>query len=118
MAFLVAGAAGAVVRYVVDGWVGDRTDGVLPWGTFVVNATGSLLFGFLTGLSLYRGLPATPLVVLGTGFCGAYTTFSTFTFQTVRLIEGRGVDGAFRNAAGTLVTCATAAAAGLALAGL
>ena len=116
VAFVVAGAAGAVMRYVVGGWVRDRTEGVFPWGTFLVNASGSLLLGFLVGLSLYDAFPETPLLVLGTGFCGAYTTFSTFTFETVRLIEGGAVNQAFRNTAGTLVTCAAAAAAGLALA--
>jgi CrcB protein len=106
------------VRYLVDGLVADETDGSFPWGTFVVNVTGSLLLGVLTGLSLYHSLPRTGLVILGTGFCGAYTTFSTFTFETVRLVEMGGVDEAARNALGTLLTCAAAAAAGIALAAI
>lgn len=118
VAFVAAGALGAPVRYLVDGFVGDRTEGAFPWGTFFINATGSLLLGILTGLSLYHAFPKTPKVVLGTGFCGAYTTFSTFTFETVRLVEEGAVDEAFRNAFGTLVTCAVAAAAGVALAAL
>lgn len=118
VAFLGAAAVGAVARYLVDGYVGDRTEGAFPWGTFLVNASGSLLLGLLTGLSLYHAFPKTPKVVLGTGFCGAYTTFSTFTFETVRLLEGGAVSEAFRNAFGTLVTCAAAAAAGVALAAL
>jgi len=117
-AFVVAGAIGAPVRYLVDGAVGERLGGTFPWGTLIVNATGSLLLGFLTGLALYHAFPRTPRVVLGTGFCGAYTTFSTFTFETVRLVEDGAVNEAFRNALGTLVTGAAAAAAGLALAAL
>ena len=118
VAFLAAGAVGAPLRYAVDGWVGDRTDGVFPWGTLLINVTGSLLLGFITGLGLYHAFPKTPRVVLGTGFCGAYTTFSTFTFETVRLIEEGAVNEALRNAFGTLVAGAIGAALGLALAAL
>jgi CrcB protein len=117
-AFVTAGAVGAPLRYVIDGAIGDRTQGAFPWGTFVINVSGSLLLGFLTGLSLYHAFPKTPKVVLGTGFCGAYTTFSTFTFETVRLAEEGALREAFRNATGTLVTCAAAAGVGLALAAL
>jgi CrcB protein len=116
VAFVAAGAAGATSRYVLDGVVTDRAGDTFPWGTFVVNVSGSLLLGFLTGLSLYHGFPTTPRVVLGTGFCGAYTTFSTFSVDTVRLLEDGSFGGAFRNAAGTLLVAAVAAAAGLALA--
>jgi len=117
-AFIAAGAFGAPLRYVVDGYVGDRVAGAFPWGTFIINATGSLLLGVLTGLALYHAFPATPKVILGTGFCGAYTTFSTFTFETVRLVEEGAPGEAFRNAMGTLVGCAGAAALGLGLAAL
>jgi fluoride exporter len=117
-AFVTAGAIGAPVRYLVDGAIQDRTEGAFPWGTFMVNATGALALGFLTGLALYHAFPSTPKVVLGTGFCGAYTTFSAFTFETVRLIEEGALSEAFRNAAGTLVICAAAAATGIALAAL
>jgi CrcB protein len=118
VAFVVAAAIGAPLRYLVDGLVGDRVSGTMPWGTFVINATGSLLLGFLTGLALYHGFPKASKVILGTGFCGAYTTFSTFSFETVRLVEEGAVATAVRNAFGTLVVCGGAAAVGLALAGL
>jgi CrcB protein len=118
VAFVAAGAVGAPVRYLVDGAIADRTGGAFPWGTFVVNITGSLLLGFLTGLALYHGFPATPKVVLGTGFCGAYTTFSTHTFETVRLLEDGALRDAARNALGTLAAGTAAAALGLALAAL
>ena len=117
-AFVAAGAIGAPLRYLVDGAVADRAEGVFPWGTLIVNASGSLVLGFLTGLALYHAFPSEPRIVLGTGFCGAYTTFSTFTFETVRLVEEGAINEAFRNALGTLAACAAAAALGITLAGL
>jgi fluoride exporter len=114
--FVVAGAAGASLRHLVDGALTARTGGVFPWGTLAINVSGSLVLGLLTGLVLYHGLPETPRLVLGTGFCGAYTTFSTHTFETVRLIEEGALAGAARNAAGTLLAGLAAAALGLALA--
>lgn len=111
-----AGAAGAVTRYLVDLAVAAHTRGDFPWGTLLINASGSLILGVLTGLALYHGFPATPKTILGTGFCGGYTTFSTFTFETLRLVE----EGESRTAAGyllgTFVLGAGAAALGLALA--
>ena len=113
--FVVAGAAGAVARYLLDRAVAERGRGAFPWGTLVVNVTGSLLLGVITGLALHHGLSKSAKIVLGTGFCGAYTTFSTFTFETVRLVEEGALAEAFRNAAGTLAGCAAAAAVGLAV---
>jgi CrcB protein len=113
-AFVAAGAGGAVARYLLDRAVADRTAGAFPWGTFVINVTGSLLLGVITGLALHHGLSRTTRIVLGTGFCGAYTTFSTFSFETIRLVEEGALAEAFRNAAGTLVAGAAAAALGLA----
>jgi CrcB protein len=118
VAFVAAGAIGAPLRYVIDGAVQDRTEGAFPWGTFVINASGSLLLGFLTGLALYHAFPDTPRIILGTGFCGAYTTFSTYGFETVRLLEEGATAEAFRNALGTLIVGAAAAAAGIALAAI
>lgn len=118
VAFVSAGAAGASARYLIDVAITDRRPGAFPWGTFVINVSGSFLVGFLTGLGLSHGLPKTPRVVLGTGFCGAYTTYSTFTFETAQLLEGRALNEAIRNATGTLLAGAMAAAAGLALAAL
>lgn len=115
----VAGAIGAPVRYLIDGVVHSRERGAgFPWGTLVVNASGSFLLGFLTGLAIYHAFPATPRIILGSGFCGAYTTFSTFTYETVRLAEVGAPKAALANVAGTLVVGATAAALGLTLAAL
>lgn len=82
VAFLIAAGIGALLRYLLDGWVQDHTTGVFPWGTLVVNITGCFALGVLTGLGLYHGLGATSRSVIGTGGLGAYTTFSTFTFET------------------------------------
>jgi fluoride exporter len=118
VAYVIAGATGAVARLVVDRAVKNRYAARLPWGTFVINVTGSLLFGFLTGLGISHGLPRAPRVILGTGFCGAYTTFSTFTFETVRLLEEGARKDAARYAMGTFVVGSLAAAIGLSVAAL
>ncbi len=114
----IAGAAGAPARYLLDGYVQARAGSHLPLGTLVINVSGSLVLGFLTGLALYHAFPATPKTVLGTGFCGAYTTFSTFAYETVRLAEERERARAFKYALASLVVPALAAAAGMALAAL
>ena len=114
----VAGSVGAPSRYLLDGFVQDHTAGAFPWGTFVINMTGSLLLGLITGAALYHAFPNTPKIVLGTGFCGAYTTFSTWTFETIRLLEEGAVQEALLNAVLALVVGVGAAGAGLALAAL
>jgi fluoride exporter len=114
----LAGAVGAPARYLVDGVVLDRTECGLPAGTFVVNVSGSFLLGVLTGLALYHAFPSTPKAILGTGFCGAYTTFSTFTYEIVRLAEQGARRSALRVLLASLVGPALAAALGLALAAL
>jgi fluoride exporter len=118
VAFVVAGAAGAVARHVLGTALNDRLSGRFPWGTLVVNISGSFLFGVVTGLALDHGLAREPRIVLGTGFCGAYTTLSTFTYETIRLVEDGAVRAAVRNVAGTAVAAVVAAGAGLGLAGL
>lgn len=114
-AFVVAGAVGAPLRYLVDGAVGRRSDGLVPWGILVVNVGGSFLFGLVTGLALHHGLGRTPRIVIGTGFCGAFTTFSTFTYETVRLLENARRREAAVNVGLSLVLGAVAAALGLAV---
>lgn len=112
----VAGAIGAPARYLVDRSIQGRSTSLFPLGTFVINVTGSLVLGFLIGLALYHGFASTPKIILGTGLCGAYTTFSTFTYETVKLAEEGAIGAAFRNALATLVVPCLAAGAGLALA--
>ncbi|MGH2719006.1 MAG: fluoride efflux transporter CrcB [Actinomycetota bacterium] len=118
LGFVVAAAVGAPLRYLVDQAIASRAGSSFPWGTLVINATGSFLLGALTGLALYHAFPAEAKVILGTGFCGAYTTFSTFTYETVTLIQEGALSTAFRNAAAMLALGALAAALGMAAAAL
>ena len=114
----VAGALGAPARYLVDRFVQERADGDLPVGTLVVNVTGSFVLGLIVGFALYHAFANTPRAILGTGFCGAYTTFSAFAYETVRLGEERALGAAVQNVGASVVLPALAAAAGLALASL
>ena len=80
-------AIGAAGRWLTDRFVQSRHTSFFPWGTFTVNVLGSLVLGLLLGASSAPDL----VLVLGTGFCGGFTTFSTFSFETVVLAgEGRG----------------------------
>lgn len=113
---MVAGALGAPARFALDAFVQSRVDRAMPWGTLLVNVSGSLLFGFITGLALFHALNDAPRILLGTGFCGSYTTFSTFAFETTRLKEEAQRRTAMFNVAATLLTTTAAAATGLAIA--
>ena len=115
VAFLIAAAIGAPARYLIDGLVQDHTEGAFPWGTFVVNVSGSLVLGVITGLGLYHALDATTRTVLGTGGMGAYTTFSTFSLETVRLAEEGAGGAAARNVAVSFLVGLAAASAGIGL---
>lgn len=98
---------GGISRYLVEGWVSSATRGSFPWGTLAVNATGSFLLGFIFTVLTERFLSHPDLRVAATvGFVGAYTTFSTFAFETFRLAE----DGAIALAA---LNVAVSVAAGL-----
>ena len=86
----LAGALGAVARYGVHALVQSRAGSSFPYGTVVVNLTGSFALGLVVGLVIYQGLDADVRVVVGTGFLGAYTTFSSFSYDTFGLAgDGR-----------------------------
>jgi CrcB protein len=112
---VIGGARGAPARYFVDGWVEPRVDSVFPWGTFLINVTGSFVLGVVTGLALYHGLGDVPRAAIATGFCGAYTTFSTFSYETIELIELGEHRRAVANALGSIAAGLVAAGLGLAL---
>ncbi|MFF3214511.1 fluoride efflux transporter FluC [Streptomyces sp. NPDC002886] len=85
---MVGAAVGAPLRYLTDRAVRARHDSVFPWGTFVVNAAASLMLGALTGAVLDGAASSRLNLLLGTGLCGALSTYSTFSYETLRLAEG------------------------------
>ena len=110
----VGGAAGATVRYVVDQWVSQRAEGAFPWGTLVVNLSGSVLLGLLFALAIERGvLPASVRAPVMIGFIGAYTTFSTLMLESWRLIEDGAVVLGLANLVGSSLLGMVALVGGL-----
>lgn len=122
----LAGGAGAVTRLVVDGEVRERLGRTrladvaggspLPWATAAVNVTGSLLLGLVTGAVL-DAEPSAAARVVGTGFCGGYTTFSAASVETLRLLRDRGWAAGVLAAAVPALLCLLAAGAGIAVGG-
>ena len=110
----LGGAVGAAARYVVDGWISDRTGGQFPWGTLAINLTGSLVLGVLFTLTVERNFISAatrgPLMI---GFVGAYTTFSTLMLESWRLWEDGSVGLALGNLVGSTVLGLVAVVAGL-----
>jgi CrcB protein len=110
----LGGFAGAIARYVVDGVVSDRTGGSFPWGTLVVNASGSFLLGLLFAMTTERALlPAEIRGPLMIGFIGAYTTFSTYMLESWALVETGSWVPAVANLGGSVLIGLVAVAAGL-----
>jgi len=107
-------AVGAPARYLTDRAVQRRHERVMPWGTLSVNVIGSLILGALTG----AGSAVSPAVValLGTGFCGALTTYSTFSFETWRLLEEESYGSAVANVVVSVVAALAAVVVGYAAA--
>lgn len=111
---LLGGAIGAPMRYLTDLFVQSRHDSVFPWGTFAVNVLGSLILGITAALVIDLAAPTWVLALVGTGFCGALTTFSTFGFETIRLLEEGSVLTAVTNCAASLAVGLGACAGGFA----
>jgi CrcB protein len=113
IALAAAGGLGAATRFVVDGAVRSRIRSSFPVGVMVINITGSFLLGLLTGLVLGAVLGEEWLLVAGTGFLGGYTTFSTASFETVRLLQTGRVTAAVVNGLGMLVAAVAVSYLGL-----
>jgi CrcB protein len=83
----VGAAVGAPLRYLTDRFIQARHDTIFLWGTLAVNIAGSFILGVLIGLAAAGRLDSAIVTVLGPGFCGALTTYSTFGYETLRLAE-------------------------------
>ncbi|MFG2307890.1 fluoride efflux transporter CrcB [Streptomyces sp. NPDC048566] len=113
---IVGAAVGAPLRYLADRAVQTRHDTLFPWGTFLVNVTGCLLLGLLTGAASAGHASGHVQLLVGTGLCGALSTYSTFSYETLRLTEtGAGLYAA-ANVVASVAAGLGAAFAGAALA--
>jgi CrcB protein len=118
MAYLlvaIGGAAGAAARYGVAQWVNSRLGWTFPWGTLTVNVTGSFIIGVLLTLLVARGSDPTLRLLLVTGFLGGYTTFSSFSFETITLLHAQQWLLALLYVAGSLLLGLLACAVGFGL---
>ncbi len=109
----LGGGIGSVLRYVVSSAVNDR---MAPWGTILVNVIGSAVLGFLVGWFLRRPIDTALEIGILTGVLGGFTTFSTFTTETVALVEAGRWDTALINVGFSVIVGLGAAAVGLAIA--
>lgn len=109
----LAGGLGAAVRFMMDGLIRARVRTALPWATIFINVSGSLLLGFLAGLVMEGQAPQSLQLILGTGFLGGYTTFSTASLETIRLVQSGRIGLALVNGLGSMAVSVGAAAAGV-----
>jgi CrcB protein len=113
MGIAVGGAFGALSRYGVDRVIEQRSESAFPWSTFAINVSGCLLVGFvIAALVDRRAAPEWLRAALVVGFCGGYTTFSTFAQETVDLLESRAAAVALASVAANVVLGVLAVLAG------
>ena len=110
----LGGGIGSTLRFGADSWLRPLFSGSISWSTVLINTSGSLLLGILTGV--FAGIPeAATLTVLGSGVLGGYTTFSTASVEAATLLRAGKLRAAATYAGGTLVISAVAAVLGLTL---
>jgi fluoride exporter len=90
----IGGTLGAISRFLLGRWISDRTKTHFPWGTWFINLSGSLLLGFLAYLNVHGLIPQWLWLFIGVGYLGAYTTFSTFGYETIQLLEKKNYKAA------------------------
>lgn len=117
VAVALGGALGAAARFTLERAVTTRLGHGFPWGTALVNVTGSLAAGVVVGLATEHGLGESVETVVAAGFLGGYTTLSTHAVETVRLVENRRAVRAGAYALGSAALAVGAAALGLAVSG-
>lgn len=115
---ILAGAVGALTRFSVDALIKRIWSTTMPWATITINITGSFILGALAGAVIFHGAPTALQTIAGTGFCGGYTTFSSASFETVRLAEQGHLKLAASNAIVSLLGSVLACAAGMMLVSL
>lgn len=115
LGLIVAGAGGALLRYEVELRVRRRLGPAFPYGTLLINGSGSFVLGLLAGLAEHHGVGAALVTVLGTGLLGAYTTFSTFAVDSVGLAERGRLRTSVVNIGASVVLGLGAAGFGLAV---
>lgn len=108
----VGAAVGAPARYLTDRALRARYGDGFPWGTLVVNVAGSFLLGVIVAAATHEALDERVLAGLGTGFCGALTTYSTFSHETLRLLEDGSQARAAANVAVSIIAGTVAATVG------
>jgi CrcB protein len=113
---ILGAALGAPLRYLTDRFIQARHDTLYPWGTFAVNAAGCLVLGVLTGGATAGGAHSNIQLLVGTGFCGALTTYSTFSYETLRLAQSGARFYATANVIASVITGLGATFVGAALA--
>jgi CrcB protein len=116
--FLVAsgGAIGSVTRYLVGGWFARRFGSAFPYGTYVINVTASFIIGFFLALAQMRaGIGPNWRLFVAVGFVGGYSTFSTFEYESVRLLQDGEMLYGMLYLIGSVVTGVASAVAGIAL---
>ncbi|MFE3907456.1 fluoride efflux transporter CrcB [Streptomyces sp. NPDC059153] len=113
---IAGGVIGPPLRYLTDRTVQSRHDSLFPWGTFTVNVVGCLVLGLLTGAVAAGSASSEIQLFIGTGLCGALTTYSTFSYETLRLAEDGARFYAAANVVASVVAGLGAAFTGAALA--
>jgi CrcB protein len=109
----VAGGVGAALRFFLDGLLKAHMPAAFPYGTALINLSGSFILGLLTGLAGNGWLPPEIAIIIGSGLLGGYTTFSTASYETIRLAQEHRYRAALINGLGVLISCTLAALFGI-----